>query len=153
MVLGGSRSPCRGLSDHHRHRGLGRQFFFFDHGDLDDRHHHHTTETSTTAPPTTAPPTTAPPTTEAPTTTTTVANQVTIINLAFDPASLTVKAGDTVTWVNDDTTAHDIVADDGSFDSGNLAPGASYQFVFATAGTVPYHCSIHPQMTATVVVQ
>jgi beta-lactam-binding protein with PASTA domain len=124
----------------------------------------------TTAPPTTAPPTTATPTTvapattttsesattttsESPTTSTTVVDQVTIINLAFDPASITVNAGDTVTWVNEDTTAHTIVADDGSFDSGSVAPGESFQFAFAAAGTVPYHCGIHPSMTGTVVVQ
>ena len=120
-----------------------------------------TTAPPTTAPPTTAPPTTAPPTTEAPATTTTagaattttVTNQVTIINLAFDPQSITVNAGDTVTWVNGDTTAHTVVADDGSFDSGDLAPGASFTFTFAAAGTVPYHCGIHPQMTGSVVVQ
>jgi beta-lactam-binding protein with PASTA domain len=124
-----------------------------------------TTGTSTSVPPTTAPPTTTPPTTAPPTTvapettttgaatTTTVTNQVTLINLAFDPASITVHAGDTVTWVNEDTTAHDVVADDASFDSGSLAPGASFHFTFPKAGTVAYHCSIHPQMTGTVVVQ
>lgn len=119
-----------------------------------------TTVTPTTATPTTVPPTTA---TTAPagttttesvaTTSTTVVNEIAIVNLAFEPASLTVNAGDTVTWVNQDTTAHDIVADDGSFDSGNLAPSASFHFTFPTTGTVPYHCSIHPQMTGTVVVQ
>jgi beta-lactam-binding protein with PASTA domain len=129
-----------------------------------------TTAPPTTAPPTTAPPTTATPTTvapattttsesattttsESPTTSTTVVDQVTIINLAFDPASITVNAGDTVTWVNEDTTAHTIVADDGSFDSGSVAPGESFQFTFAAAGAVPYHCGIHPSMTGAVVVQ
>jgi plastocyanin len=112
-----------------------------------------TTATPTTAPPTTAPPTTAPPTTAPPTTPTTVANQVNIVNLAFDPATIAVKAGDTVTWVNGDSTAHTVVADDGSFDSGEIAPGASFPFTFAAAGTVPYHCGIHPQMKGTVVVQ
>jgi plastocyanin len=124
-----------------------------------------TTGTSTSVPPTTAPPTTTPPTTAPPTTvapdttttgaatTTTVTNQVTLIDLAFDPVTITVHAGDTVTWVNGDTTAHDVVADDASFDSGNLAPDASFQFTFPKAGTVAYHCSLHPQMKGTVVVQ
>ena len=124
-----------------------------------------TTATPTTLTPTTATPTTVPPTTAttAPTettttgsvatTSTTVVNEIAIVNLTFEPASLTVKAGDTVTWVNEDTVTHDIVADDGSFDGGSLAPGASYHFTFPTAGTVPYHCSIHPQMLGTVVVQ
>ena len=120
-----------------------------------------TTVTPTTATPTTVPPTTA--TTAAPantttteslaTTSTTVVNEIAIVNLTFEPASLTVNAGDTVTWVNEDTVAHDVVADDGSFDSGSLAPGASFPHTFTTAGTVPYHCSIHPQMTGAVVVQ
>jgi beta-lactam-binding protein with PASTA domain len=136
-----------------------------------------TTAPPTTAPATTAPPTTAPPTTETPTTvapattttsesattttsesattSTTLANQVTILNFAFDPASITVNAGDTVTWVNEDAAPHTIVADDGQFDSGSVAQGASFQFTFAAAGddTVAYHCGIHPQMTGTVVVQ
>jgi len=129
-----------------------------------------TTVPPTTAPPTTAPPTTVTPTTVAPaptttseaattttsesaTTSTTLANQVTILNFAFDPPSITVNAGDIVTWVNEDGAPHTIVADDGSFDSGELAQGASFPFTFATAGTVPYHCGIHPQMTGTVVVQ
>ena len=78
---------------------------------------------------------------------------VAIANFAFSPTSLTVKAGDTVTWTNQDSTAHTVTADDGSFDSKNVAAGASFSQTFATAGTFAYHCTIHPTMTATVVVQ
>ena len=75
---------------------------------------------------------------------------VTIANFAFGPASLSVAAGTTVTWTNDDTAAHTATADDGSFDSSSIAPGATFSQAFDTAGTFAYHCSIHPNMTATI---
>ena len=68
------------------------------------------------------------------------------------PASTTVVAGTTVTWTNGDAEAHTVTADDGSFDSGNVAPGASFQRTFSSAATVKYHCAIHPEMTGTVMV-
>lgn len=80
-------------------------------------------------------------------------NAVSIASFAFSPPSLTVKVGATVTWTNNDTVTHTVVADDGSFKSGDLGQGASYQFTFKTAGTYTYKCSIHPSMTGTVVVQ
>jgi plastocyanin len=86
-------------------------------------------------------------------TATTAGTQVEIKNFSFSPASLTVKAGDTVTWTNNDTATHTVTADDNSFTSSDLAPGASFKHTFAKPGTVAYHCSIHPSMTATVVVQ
>jgi plastocyanin len=75
---------------------------------------------------------------------------VTIANFAFGPASLSVAAGTTVTWTNEDTAAHTATADDGSFDSSSIAPGATFSHAFDTAGTFAYHCSIHPNMTATI---
>lgn len=80
-------------------------------------------------------------------------NAVSIASFAFSPSSLTVKVGDTVTWTNNDSAAHTVVADDGSFKSADLGQGASYQFTFKTAGTYTYKCTIHPNMTGTVVVQ
>jgi plastocyanin len=77
---------------------------------------------------------------------------VTIKNMAFNPSSLSVTAGSTVTWMNSDTTIHTVTADDGSFNSGNIAIGATYSRVFSTAGTFSYHCTIHPEMTGKVVV-
>lgn len=77
---------------------------------------------------------------------------VTIDNFAFSPTTLTVSAGTTVTWVNNDTAAHTVTADDGSFDSGNLAPGDSFTHTFTSAGSISYHCNYHPNMVATVVV-
>jgi amicyanin len=81
---------------------------------------------------------------------------VTIKNFAFDPPALTVKSGTVVTWVNQDATTHTIVSDAGSpesFSSDLIATGATYSFTFAQAGTYAYHCSIHPSMNGTVIVQ
>jgi len=78
---------------------------------------------------------------------------VTIQNFAFGPASISVAAGSTVTWTNSDSTAHTVTADDGSFDSGSLAAGATFSQTFDTAGTFAYHCKIHPNMKATVEVK
>lgn len=80
-------------------------------------------------------------------------NEVTIQNMAFSPATLSVKVGDKVTWTNQDSVAHTATADDNSFDTGTIAQGQSGSFTFTKAGTYTYHCSIHPNMTATIIVQ
>lgn len=74
---------------------------------------------------------------------------------AFMPASLSIKAGQTVQWTFQDANPHTVTADDGSFSSpqSGLTGNATYRHTFATAGTFAYHCAIHPQMKATVVVQ
>jgi plastocyanin len=79
--------------------------------------------------------------------------QVIMNNRAFDPATVTVKVGDTVTWVNQDSPQHDVVADNGEFKSDLFDKGATFSFTFTAAGTYPYHCSIHPGMVGTVIVQ
>jgi len=76
---------------------------------------------------------------------------VSMKNVAFSPSDVTVAVGGTVTFVNDDTVAHDVVGD--SWDSGQLAPGASFAQTFPTAGTFAFHCSIHPSMTGSVTVK
>lgn len=78
---------------------------------------------------------------------------VTIQNMAFEPATLTVKAGDSVTWINKDTVDHTATADDNTFDTGTLAQGQSKPVTFDKAGTFSYHCAIHPNMKATIIVQ
>lgn len=81
---------------------------------------------------------------------------ITIKDFAFSPAALTIKTGTTVTWVNDDSAPHTVVSDDGApapFTSPQLATGASFPQRFAQAGTYAYHCSIHPSMKGTVVVE
>ncbi|SYZ73521.1 exported hypothetical protein [Candidatus Zixiibacteriota bacterium] len=80
-------------------------------------------------------------------------NAVTISGFAFNPSSTTVKMGTTVTWTNNDAVTHTVTSDDGKFtSSGNLGQGAKYSYTFNTAGSYPYHCSIHPSMTGTITV-
>ena len=86
--------------------------------------------------------------------TATAADQaVTIAGFAFGPETITVTAGDTVTWSNSDTVGHTATAGDGSFDTGTISGGASASVTFDTAGTYAYACTIHPTMTGTVVVE
>ena len=75
-----------------------------------------------------------------------------IANFAFNPASMTIKAGASLTWTNADSTTHTVTADDGTFDSGNVASGATFSHAFATAGTFAYHCNIHSSMKGTITV-
>ena len=72
---------------------------------------------------------------------------------AFVPNPLTVSSGAVVTWSNTDSTTHDMVSDTGVWDSGRIAPGGSFNFTFPSKGPFPYHCSIHPGMVGTLVVQ
>jgi len=75
-----------------------------------------------------------------------------IVDFNFDPNTITVKAGTTVTWTNSGTAPHTVTADDGSFSSQSLASGGTFRRTFATAGTFAYHCAIHSSMKASVVV-
>jgi plastocyanin len=77
---------------------------------------------------------------------------VNIGNHAFNPAQLNVAPGTTVTWVNNDTVAHTATADNGLFDSKVIQPGGSYSVWFGGAGTVTYHCAIHPDMKGSIIV-
>ena len=77
---------------------------------------------------------------------------VTIVDFAFQPASLEVSVGTTVTWTNSGASPHTVTADNGAFDSGRLPPGARFSQTFDAAGTFTYHCKIHPQMAGTIVV-
>ena len=72
---------------------------------------------------------------------------------AFSPNPLTVPVGTTVRWTNNDTISHNATSNTNVWASGNLAAGAHFDFTFQTAGTYPYHCTIHPGMVGTVVVQ
>ena|SRR5260221_966157 len=78
---------------------------------------------------------------------------VTIQNFAFSPTSITIKAGQSITWTNEDSVGHSATADDNSWDTGVLSQGQSKSITFAKAGMYTYHCSVHPNMKATVVVQ
>ncbi len=77
-----------------------------------------------------------------------------ISNFKFAPASVTVKPGAGVAVTNEDSTAHTATADDGhSFDTGDLAQGASQTISVSKPGSYAYHCSIHPFMHGTLVVK
>ena len=82
----------------------------------------------------------------------TMSAAVTIARMRYEPASITVKKGTTVTWTQNDAMPHTVTADDGSFDSGILEPGASFTFEFDELGTFRYTCILHPAMIGTVTV-
>jgi plastocyanin len=76
----------------------------------------------------------------------------------FDPSSVEVKTGTTVIWHNIETSDypvvsghHQVEADDGTFASPRIAPGARWSFTFLKPGTFSYHCVIHPTMTGELV--
>lgn len=76
-------------------------------------------------------------------------------NKGYSPNVITLKIGvnDTVTWTNNDSAPHTVNADDGSFVSGNIAPGGFFSYTFTRPGTYLYHCVYHPWMTGTIVVK
>jgi amicyanin len=79
--------------------------------------------------------------------------EVKIDNFTFEPQKITVKAGDTVTWTNADDIPHTVTSDTKVFKSKALDTDDKFSFTFATPGTYPYFCSLHPHMTGSVVVE
>ena len=77
---------------------------------------------------------------------------IVIDNHAYAPATLTVAAGATVTWKNDDDTAHNVRATDKSFASGALDTDETYSHSFAIPGEYEYFCTLHPYMVGKIVV-
>jgi plastocyanin len=82
------------------------------------------------------------------------ATVVFIRSFAFVPATVHVKAGGSVAWVNCEPTAitHTSTSDGAGWDSGLVAPSQDFVHTFSAAGTFPYHCSVHPSMKATIIV-
>ncbi len=78
--------------------------------------------------------------------------QVQIVNFAYTPANIQVKAGTTVTWTNQDTAPHTVTFKNGMKDSGVLQKGQTFSYTFTTPGAYQYYCTVHPYMTATVTV-
>jgi plastocyanin len=78
---------------------------------------------------------------------------VTMENMKFEPQSLTVRRGDRVVWVNKDLFPHTATANSHQFDSGNIAPQASWTYVTSQDGTFEYSCVFHPTMKATLIVR
>jgi plastocyanin len=80
--------------------------------------------------------------------------EITIDNFSFAPQSLSVSVGTEVTWVNHDDIPHTVVSEDlTTFRSRALDTDEKFSFTFSKAGTYAYFCSIHPKMTAKVVVR
>jgi len=77
---------------------------------------------------------------------------VSIKDMKFDPATITVKPGTTVTWTNKDDRDHTVLANDESFKSGNIGHGEKFEHKFEKKGKFKYACSYHPRMKGTVVV-
>ena len=81
-------------------------------------------------------------------------NIVSIKNFSFQPKSVTVPRGTTITWTNKDDSTHTVTATSGhSFDSGHLSAGKSFAMTFTTPGTYSYMCSIHQYMHGTIIVR
>jgi len=72
---------------------------------------------------------------------------------AFGANPLTISAGTTISWLNDDNTTHTSAGDGGQWTSGNIPPGGRFNFTFGSSGQFTYHCQIHPNMTGTIIVQ
>jgi plastocyanin len=76
---------------------------------------------------------------------------VSVQDNSFTPADLEVAVGDTVTFTNEGAIAHTVTATSGAdFDSGSLAPGATFNFTASKAGTVTYVCTFHSGMQGTI---
>ena len=79
--------------------------------------------------------------------------EVKIDNFSFGPDTLTVPVGTTVTWTNRDDIPHTVVSTEGVFKSKVRDTDEKFSYTFATAGTYPYYCSVHPKMTGKIVVK
>lgn len=78
---------------------------------------------------------------------------VTMEGLQFSPATLTVRRGDRITWVNKDLFPHTATGPKGTFDSASIPAGGSWTFVAGEPGTFVYTCTFHPTMKATLTVR
>ncbi len=80
------------------------------------------------------------------------AHTVSIEGFAFVPASITIKPGDTVMFVNNDGAPHTATADNGAFDTGRLSKGQSASLTFNAAGSFSYFCAVHPNMKGSITI-
>jgi plastocyanin len=80
--------------------------------------------------------------------------EVSMEGIAFNPAEVRVGVGDTVTWTNNDSVAHDVTADSfSSGEPGGMSAGDTFEHTFEEAGTFDYVCTVHPGMEGTVTVE
>lgn len=80
------------------------------------------------------------------------ANEVWMDGSVYNPVTITVAVNTTIIWTNTDNMAHTVTSDTGEFDSGNMDVNEVFSFTFTEAGTFPYHCTYHPLMLGTVIV-
>jgi plastocyanin len=80
-------------------------------------------------------------------------DQVVVENFSFQPGTLTVKPGTTVTWVNHDNEPHTVNENNKIFKSGTLDTDAKFSYKFTSPGTYAYFCSLHPRMTGQIIVK
>ena len=81
------------------------------------------------------------------------ATTVEIASFAFAPNETNVRIGQKVEWVNEDSAAHNVVENDGAFESETLEQGDTFAYTTEKAGTFNYICTFHPQMKATLIVE
>ena len=80
--------------------------------------------------------------------------QVSMEGIAFNPSEVSVGVGDTVTWTNNESVAHDVTADSfSSGEPGGMMSGDTFEHTFEEAGTFDYVCTVHPGMEGTVTVE
>ena len=72
--------------------------------------------------------------------------------MIFKMLFIIITANTTITWMNKDGVAQTVTSNTGIFDSGTINTNGIYSHVFSTAGSYPYHCSLHPSMTANITV-
>jgi plastocyanin len=82
-----------------------------------------------------------------------VTHTVSIDASTFNPSTLTIRAGDSVVWVNKDIIPHTATSDAGRFDSGTIDTGKSWTFTASRPGQFPYVCAFHPTMKGTLKVE
>jgi plastocyanin len=81
-------------------------------------------------------------------------NKIEIKDFAFNPQTLTVKSGETVTWINRDEEPHTVVSVGKKFPkSSGLDTDQEFSIIAGAPGTYEYFCSVHPKMTGTIVVE
>lgn len=80
-------------------------------------------------------------------------NTIVIKDFAFSPSELSVKVGDTVSWVNEDLAGHSATSDGVTFDTGVFEQNDTKTVTFDKAGTYTYHCTAHPNMKGKIVVE
>lgn len=80
--------------------------------------------------------------------------EIEISDFEYSPRTLTIKTGESVTWTNQDSVSHTVTSDSGNeLDSELLSNGEAYTHTFNTAGNYEYHCTPHPNMKGTIVVE